>query len=174
MTEEFTAKLISLLSQHEGRKPFMYADSAGYVTVGVGHLLAKPENALGLGFIDENELVASDSQVTNAWNYVKASKSYYRGLTLPSDKIDNLLMEDVSRFYPVLIQTFPAFDSYPEPAQLALYDMVFNLGSFVKFPRFRAAVQAQNWEQAAAECHREGISDSRNNDTRQQLSECVS
>ena len=173
MTDETKQKLIVMLSAHEGRKAWMYPDTANNVTVGVGHLLATAGAALQLGFSDARGEAAMEDDVTNGWNYVKTSNQEYKLLTLTDSQIDNLLMGDVACFYHVLIQTFPAFETYPEPAQLALYDMVFNLGSFRAFPRFGAAVLNRNWASAAAECQREGIGAARNQDTKNQFLECA-
>ena len=38
---EFDAKLRKLISLHEGRVPWAYKDSLGYMTIGVGHLIDK-------------------------------------------------------------------------------------------------------------------------------------
>jgi len=173
MTDEFKAKLIDMLSTHEGRKAWMYPDTAGNVTVGVGHLIFSSSAATQLGFTDVNLDTASEEDVVNGWNFVKSSNQEYKSLILADSAIDNLLMGDVSHFYLVLIQTFPAFESYPEPPQLGLYDMVFNLGSFRAFPRFGAAVLNRNWASAAAECQREGIGAARNQDTKNQFLECA-
>ena len=39
---------LKALKQWEGQHPFMYADTRGYVTTGIGHLLKTPEGALKL------------------------------------------------------------------------------------------------------------------------------
>ena len=39
---------LKALKQWEGEHPFMYADTRGYVTTGIGHLLKTPEGALKL------------------------------------------------------------------------------------------------------------------------------
>ena len=173
MTDEFVDKLCAMLSTHEGRKAWMYPDTAGNVTVGVGHMIPSPDAATQLGFTDANLNPAPEEDVVNGWNFVKSSNQEYKALTLADSKINNLLMGDVVNFYLVLIQTFPKFESYPEPAQLGLYDMVFNLGSFRTFPRFAAAVLQQNWASAAAECQREGVGATRNQDTKNQFLECT-
>ena len=173
MTPEFQQKLIAMLSKHEGRVPWMYPDAVQNVTVGVGHMIPSANDAVLLGFIDGDESTVTEDEIMNGWNYVKASGKPYKTLILPSDTIDSLLLKDIAIFYPVLIQTFSLFESYPEPARLALYDMVFNLGGFRKFPRFKSAVQDQNWTLAAQECNREGIGASRNEDTKELLLQCA-
>ena len=52
---------------------------------------------------------------------------------------------------------FPAFDSFPIPAQTAIGDMCYSFsvgGLRTKYPHFCAAVQSQDWKAAAAECGR--------------------
>ena len=61
----------------------------------------------------------------------------------------------------------PKWNTYAEPAQEALFDMAFNLGlgGLKKFPHMLRAVDAGDWATAAAQCHREGISEERNRAT---------
>ena len=112
MTDEFKAKLIDMLSTHEGRKAWMYPDTAGNVTVGVGHLIFSSSAATQLGFTDVNLDTASEEDVVNGWNFVKSSNQEYKSLILADSAIDNLLMGDVSHtssiFY-TFSHTFSAF-----------------------------------------------------------------
>ena len=66
-----------------------------------------------------------------------------------------------------LRKVIPSWDQLPSPAQVALFDMGFNLGigGLQKFRNLLAAVDARDWERAAAECHRKGIGDDRNAET---------
>jgi GH24 family phage-related lysozyme (muramidase) len=82
--------------------------------------------------------------------------------------IDALLVADVTRFEALLAAAFPDWNSYPEPAQEALFDMAYNLGISglqKKFPNMMAAVHAGQWDVAAAQCHRTGIGEPRNQRT---------
>jgi len=87
---------------------------------------------------------------------------------MDSAQIDEVNAADIERFEDALRAQLPAWDTYPEPAQLALFDMAFNLGVsglFRKFPKMIAAVRARDWATAAAQCHRNGIQDARNEET---------
>ncbi|HEY7392294.1 MAG TPA: hypothetical protein VH640_27495, partial [Bryobacteraceae bacterium] len=79
----------------------------------------------------------------------------------------SLATADIERFQEALTKTFPQWSTFPEPAQEALFDMAFNLGiaGLHKFPKLLAGVNSQNWEIAAAECQRQGISEARNQET---------
>jgi GH24 family phage-related lysozyme (muramidase) len=81
--------------------------------------------------------------------------------------IDALVSSDVHNFETALAAALPHWGTYPAPAQAALFDMAFNLGlgGLKKFPHLLAAVDAGQWEVAAAQCHRQGISETRNQQT---------
>jgi GH24 family phage-related lysozyme (muramidase) len=81
--------------------------------------------------------------------------------------IDALIAADVTRFETSLAAALPNWNTYPAPAQEALFDMAFNLGlgGLQKFPSLLAAVDAGQWDVAAAQCHRKGIGESRNQET---------
>jgi lysozyme len=81
--------------------------------------------------------------------------------------IDALVSSDVHKFETSLAAALPNWSTYPPPAQAALFDMAFNLGlgGLKKFPRLLAAVDAGQWEVAAAQCHRQGIAEIRNQQT---------
>ena len=85
---------------------------------------------------------------------------YYRGFTsvrLTNEAIQSLLSSRVTGFLNDLTAAFPDYDSYPAPACAAIFDMAFNLGLeglTGKFPHFCAAVKAQDWTTAAAQCQR--------------------
>ena len=55
----------------------------------------------------------------------------------------------------------------PPCVQAALFDMAFNLGigGLQKFKKLIAACDQAQWENAARECHRQGIGESRNLET---------
>lgn len=60
---------------------------------------------------------------------------------------------------------FREFARYPKGIQMALLDMVFNLGlvGFRRdFPKLIEAVERRDWARASAECWRKGIGYPRN------------
>jgi GH24 family phage-related lysozyme (muramidase) len=74
---------------------------------------------------------------------------------------------DVTTFEAQLLKVLPNWHSYPGPAQEALFDMAFNLGlgGLLKFPTLLKAVNEGDWATAAAQCHRRGIQNARNQAT---------
>lgn len=58
------------------------------------------------------------------------------------------------------------FDHLPTEIQLALFDMIFNLGATklrTVYLNFNAALKRGRWDQAAAECNRFDVNAARNN-----------
>jgi GH24 family phage-related lysozyme (muramidase) len=180
---DLRAKVFTLLKGHEGCDACMYLDSEGNVTVGIGHALFTAIQAKLLPFlVTATNQPATPLEILKGWNYLKSlavvgalpnKRIRYPGLYLPEPAVERLCYADLAKFEAVLAATFPQFASYPEPVELALYDMCFNLGSFRKFPHLVMAVRNRNWVQAAAECRREKIGDQRNEDTKAQFLSAV-
>lgn len=59
------------LEQYEGRFPHMYQDTAGYLTVGVGHLLATAD-AKRLAFVTSSSARATTQQIALDYESVAA------------------------------------------------------------------------------------------------------
>lgn len=155
------------LRQFEGSVPYMYKCSGGDVTVGVGHAIFSANAAAALHW-------ANTTEATVRTDYAKVSaaakgliSSLYAPLTmsrmLPGD-IEKLLAADIDVFSGRLSQILPSLNQYPEPAQEALFDMAYNLGiaGLLKFHKMFAAIEARQWDAAAANSHRLGIGESRN------------
>jgi len=184
-----TTTYLPKLKEFEGVFSYMYLDTTGNVTVGVGNLLANAAAAQKLAFVvrpnplakppifarpaTADEIKADfdsvDSQVAGK------QATYYKQFTkldLPSNVIDALLKSRVQEFTTALCATFPDFNSYPAEACAAIFDMAFNLGIgklTSQFPTFCKAVKALDWSTAAEQCHRIGINDARNEWTKAQL-----
>jgi GH24 family phage-related lysozyme (muramidase) len=151
--------------------PYMYRCTGGDVTAGVGHALATAADAGGLDW-EISGRPASAAEIAGDFEKVAAAPlgliaTHYEPLTgcrLSDDSLTNLATADIERFEAALTKTFPQWASYPEPAQEGVFDMAFNLGiaGLHKFPKFLSAVGSRNWEIAAAECHRQGVSEVRN------------
>jgi GH24 family phage-related lysozyme (muramidase) len=160
----------------------MYLDTGGNVTVGVGEMLPNVAAAQKLGFVRRLDATAKPPVVAGAAtgdeikaDYENVNKqiagkiaSYYKQFTkldLPSSVIDSLLKTRVEQFTTELIASFPDFNSYPNAARAALFDMAYNLGTSKltsQFPTFCKAVKDKNWAKAATECERGGIPADRN------------
>ncbi len=91
-------------------------------------------------------------------------------LEMPPEEIDKQVTRLIGEFSDILRKQFTSFDSFPTKAQIGTLDMIYALGPkglFNGFPKFCAAVSEGKWTIAAEECHRGGVSDSRNADCRQ-------
>ena len=166
------------LKQHEGVIPYLYLDSLGIVTTGVGHALFTAAYAVHLPFMRPSSLMASSDDILAEYNAVRQLKSdelpgYYEirtTLRLSGAAIDDLLDQDVVTLQHDLTAFLPGLPTYPAPAQEALLDMAFQLGAHglvEKFTHMIADVMAQNWPACADNCHREGIAQWRNDATKQ-------
>ena len=164
----------------EGTVPWMYLDTRGFVTIGVGELLANAAKAETLEFVDPDGQPSTQDAILEEFNRVSSLvpakiAAFYRSPTspvLPHAAIDSLLMNHLNFFDGQLVGRFPDYSDFPDPAKLGLLDMIYNLGQvglFQHFPHFMAAVDKQDWLGAAANCHRVGPSQARNDWTRQQF-----
>jgi hypothetical protein len=106
--------------------------------------------------------------------------SFYKDFTrldLPDSVIDSLLNSRVVEFTTGIRAAFPDYDSYPDEACAAIFDMAFNLGLgklTSEFPHFCRAVKATDWATAAMQCKRNGIGASRNDWTQAQFQAAAS
>jgi len=163
------SEIVARLEKFEGRVPHMYLCTGDEVTIGIGHAIATAADAAQLTWA-----VGADAAQAG-WQSVAAAQkglvaSSYAGLTtcrMNDAAIDQLAAADVDRFTQSLAANFPNWNSYPAPAQAALFDMAYNLGigGLKKFHNMLAAVDAGQWETAAQQCHRMGIGDARNQET---------
>lgn len=184
-----TSTYLPKLKEFEGSYSYMYADTAGKITVGVGKMLPDAAAAQKLGFVRRPNPAANPSVLGgpaapediqadfDSVNSQPAGKlaSYYRQFTkldLPDDAIDSLLNTVVQGCRSDIVASFPDFDSYPPEACAAIFDMTYNLGIgklLSEFPKFCRAVKSNDWATAANECQRGGIGDTRNAWTKTQL-----
>ena len=178
----------------EGSISFMYVDSTGNVTVGVGNMLPNAAAAQNLAFQRRADPTAAPpitaarsataAEILSDFNNVARQAQgqragFYKQFTkldLPETAIDALLQTRVTEFSTGLTAVFPDFDDYPEQVCAALFDMAFNLGLTkltTEFPKFCAAVKRRDWATASAECRRIGIQESRNTWTKTQFEQAA-
>jgi GH24 family phage-related lysozyme (muramidase) len=168
------AFVLARLERFEGRIPHMYRCTGGEVTIGIGHAILSPEDATKLGWMVDgraatpDEVRAGYARVASAEMGLVASR--YAPLSacrMPDIAIDALAASDVDAFSSQIAAHVPGFSAYPDCVQAALFDMAFNLGigGLLKFHKLLAACDAGDWNTAAAECHRQGIGDDRNQET---------
>ena len=185
-----TSSYLPKLKEFEGSISYMYDDTAGNVTVGVGNLLPNAIAAQKLAFVRRADPTAKPPMLPGpaTADEIKADfdnvnkqaagrvASYYKQFTkldLPDTVINALLTTRVQQFTTTLIATFPDYNTYSAEACAGIFDMAFNLGVgklTSAFPTFCKAVKDKDWAVASAQCNRlPPVSDSRNSWTKAQF-----
>ena len=165
------------------------------MTIGVGHLVRAERDAALLRLSHRNDgKPATAAEIIAAFKAVESEPFTHKGskdhkthvwgaqhfkniagagnIFMPPQEIDRLLDRHIDEFYRDLQRIFKIahgykreFDGYSENVRLALFDMIFNLGS-TKFPSnwpgFIRALKAENWQEAAKQSRRPQLSASRN------------
>jgi GH24 family phage-related lysozyme (muramidase) len=168
MTPELFTAVSLNLAKHEGRVLSMYLDSVGVVSCGVGHALFAIADGFNICWWKDTSTLANREEVKAGWTAVKY-KTAKRALMLSYEESDRLLQSDLIKFERIVNSTFPDVDSYPQSVQVALYDVCFNCGSFVKWPNFSKAIHERDFKQAALQSQRPQVSPERNLTTYDQL-----
>jgi GH24 family phage-related lysozyme (muramidase) len=175
----YFAESLAQLKVFEACVPWMYLDSVGKVTVGVGLMLPEVAAACALGFTVAGA-PATAQQIAAEFDRVAALApdklpAFYRADTspqLPQEIIDAKLSAVLQGFEATIRVGIPGYDALPDGVKMALLDMAYNLGpaGLLKgYPKMLSAVEAGDWAQAAAECARGGIGAARNAWTKQQF-----
>lgn len=184
--------MASKLEEYEGRVNHFYRDSVGCVTVGVGHLVARRDSVRSLVMFTLTNggpgRPATLTEMQREFDAISALPRGYRAdwygrqatLTMRDREIDALLDAHIDEFYRELTRIYRRsrgyacdFDSMPRGVQLALFDMIFNLGAtkivgtFIQFDRY---IKAGDWRRAAESSTRAQVSGSRNEYVRGLLS----
>ena len=167
---------LAKLEQFEGSIPWMYRDTVGRVTVGVGLMLPDAEAAVALPFqlgaraAAEAEIRAEFARVSTqpmgrpALFYQRAG-----GMELMKPEIDALLHKVLLGMETTVRGRLSDYDGLPDGVKMALLDMAYNLGPaglLDGFPRLIRAVEARDWSGAAAASFRHGPGAARNQWTR--------
>ncbi|OUJ14908.1 peptidoglycan-binding protein [Acetobacter sp. DsW_063] len=194
-------KIRSFIGNGEGRVAHFYLDSRSLVTVAVGYYCPTAEDATTLSYLNKTTRApATAAEKKKEWETIQAlspahtpnshnAKFYESSTTLvmPDAEITRLFDVKLQEFYADLVDVFSGFDSYPEKAKIALFDMIYNLGEgrnadparhrkatgLRQFHTLIAACQNHDWVKAAGACRRHGPSDQRNNDTKALFLACA-
>jgi GH24 family phage-related lysozyme (muramidase) len=160
--------------------PWMYRDTRGLVTAGIGQMLPDAASAQALAFLHPDCSPAPPDAIRADFDRVRALAPAqpchaYRSptsLTLAAATMTTLLAAVTTANDAVLHRRLPSYDAFPTPAKLALLDMLYNLGEpklFADYPLLLAAVRNQHWLIASEQCHRTGPNPERNHWTRDQF-----
>ena len=156
------------------RVPFMYLDSIGLVTIGTGNLIDPVSEALVLPFVRGSRL-ASQAEIGAVWHLVKSRQDLAvhggmifgslpgNDLRLGPDAMTALFRRRYLTHRAALRARFPDYDTWPTEARWAMHSMAWALGPAWredKWPRFTAAVRAQDWATCAEQCRIRTIPDS--------------
>ncbi len=174
---------LAKLKEFEGCVPWMYRDTVGKVTVGVGLMLPDAKAAEALPFV-VGARAATPEEIAAEYAHVEAmamgrASAFYKtpsSLVLTEQTIDAKLTSVLAGFEADLRGQFPHYDNFPDGVKMALLDMIYNLGPaglFKGFPHLVAAIQTGAWTQAAEHCMRRGPSAARNDWTREQFLSAV-
>ena len=182
-----------------GLVPHMYLGGRGLVTVGVGASLPTPAAALLVAFVHRSgKKRATPAEVTAAYQKLRGSianrpAADYRGLTdldLAPGESDRLLDRALEQAENGCGTLFGGWSRFPLPAQLALLDMVYDLGEgraitpaerqagqreqgVYQFSKLREAVAKEDWVAASRACHRQDAPKLRDSWTRDRFLEAA-
>ena len=125
MNNYLIKQLQEQLKIDEGVKYEIYKDHLGYPTFGIGHLITTndPEHGMPIG-----------TKITD-------------------ERVNEVFQTDVELYISETKSVFPGLENKPDKIQLVLVNMCFNLGAprLSKFKKFIAAIEAQEWLEAALE-----------------------
>jgi hypothetical protein len=159
----------------EGDFPFMYLDTAGLITWGIGEMSPTAADATRVPWRHvATQAIATAAEVAAEFARVKAmkpgmlAKEYFseHSLMLHPGDIDASFRNKCDGYIAQLRRILPAFDSYPVSKQLRFLDMVFNLGAGLppsgdfhgsglqEYSHLITAALACNWKVCATECGR--------------------
>ena len=123
-------KLREQLAIDEGVKYEIYKDHLGYPTCGIGHLILESDPEYGQPV----------------------------GTPVSEERVNELFDKDCQVMIDECKILYPNFDELPEEAKQIIANMMFNMGRprLSKFKKMKAAVDEQNWEEAANQMEASG------------------
>lgn len=133
-------KLKEDLYRHEGKRNWMYRDSLGFRTIGVGFNLdrkggmAKLKKLLGVKQKEAEAIRDGRQALTDA-------------------QIDVLFADDLADARADAQALFPSYNQQPKEIQDVLVNMSFNMGrsTFSQFKKFKKAIESRDYNQANAQ-----------------------
>ncbi len=168
-----------MLESSEGRVNHFYRDSRkGLITVGIGCAFPKASEASSLPMFKlQGNKKATAAEVDTEYEAVMAqpkgmaAEKYTFRLIINDSDINTLRDQKINQFYKELRTRYSktrgygdGFDGLPPQIQLALFDMIYNLGgpALMRFRNMNNAIKARSWDEAANFCNRKGPGADRN------------
>jgi GH24 family phage-related lysozyme (muramidase) len=169
-----SAAWYDFIRRYEGEVAFMYLDTKGLVTVGIGNLIDPVALALPLPFQfkAQNELgrpagrAATRAEIEAEWSCLESNpnrRALISGGHRACEPVTNLELSPENRRQLFetksaanerqLIAQFPDFQVWPADAQLGLLAMAWGLGAAFpeRWPKFSAACRQRDFAGASAE-----------------------
>lgn len=165
MKQSVLANIKGFLKQYEGELNYLYPDTKGLPTTGTGNLIATPSEAMKFPWKLSNGSPASPQDIQNEYQSIKdhperwpnGGGNYKKFATLFLDQstLDKLFQQKLSQDESFIKSNiFQNWDSLPADAQMGIISMEWGLGSTLgAFEKFRQAIRAGNFEEAAAQSH---------------------
>ena len=135
--KSYAMDLYDIISLNEGKKPAVYKDSLGNMSIAVGFNLEEPAN---IKYLEERHGLTYDDVVN-------------KGKTLSENQIRDLYNFSIKNALADAKEFDPKFSSRPTNAKIALLDLSFNLGrnKLFTFKKMREALAEDDYSKAAAE-----------------------
>lgn len=153
----------AMCKRYEGVTTWLYLDTKGKVTTGVGFLVDTIAGAQALPWWRPDGTRANTDDVAAEWRRVKAAQKWKHlnglnsvwvksaRLALAVDTVNVLLESMTPRYWSGVVKSAPNVEQAPADAQLALLDLSWQNGAaFLNgWPDTRAAVRAADWSEVA-------------------------
>ena len=154
--------------RHEGVVNHLYIDTRGLITCGIGFLV-KDQAALSKFQWSPNLQEAQADWILLQEQPAGKLPTFYRKICharLSEDSMRQFFQNEVIAVRKALQRDWN-LSRLPPSVQVALTDAAFNLGvaGLSKYRKLRTACNSRDWATAAKECHRNGVSDARNQET---------
>lgn len=176
MTDDELRPNLAELAQWENRVGWLYLDTKGNPTIGVGCLIASVDAYARLPLVKADGTPATGAEKAADFLRVRSmpaglsAERYRGGLTLPEVGVDALGFECLRETIAGLKRWFPGFDGYPLPARQGLLDLGWNCGVGAKYPGLGAWVHLKtacnlvppDFGAAAGECTTTSSREARN------------
>ena len=171
--------------QFEGYTTFMYADSLGYITTGIGDLIEAIGSstpwtpALSVPFKRRDGSLASQEEIISEWQLVKSkwpgiqsfADQNITQLRITKEDVRTLVMAKFASNEAYLVAKLPGYSQAPADAQMAVGGMAWAMGAgFIdSFVSFKAHFVAKDFAGAALQSNCKNCSAGRNSATKASL-----